>query len=37
VVSPKWGKVAASIVPEIHWQKGYIVMVVGIIGATIAS
>ncbi len=36
MASPDWGQVATSVVPEIHWQKDYIVMVVGLIGTTIA-
>lgn len=36
MANPDWGQVATSVVPEIHWQKDYIVMVVGLIGTTIA-
>ena len=33
---PDWGQVATSTVPELQWNKEYIVMVVGLIGTTIA-
>ncbi len=33
---PNWNSVATAVVPEIHWEKEYIVMVVGLIGTTIA-
>ena len=36
MANPDWGQVTASIVPKIRWEKEYIVMVVGLIGTTIA-
>lgn len=36
MANPDWGQVATSVVPEIHWDRQYIVMVVGLIGTTIA-
>lgn len=36
MANPDWGQVATSVVPDIHWEKDYIVMVVGLIGTTIA-
>lgn len=36
MANPDWGQVATAVVPKIHWEKDYIVMVVGLIGTTIA-
>jgi len=37
LAAPNWGTVAKRmVVPEIHWQANYLVMVVGIVGTTIA-
>ena len=33
---PDWNQVATSIIPSVKWETGYITMVVGLIGTTIA-
>ena len=36
MANPDWGQVAHAVIPEIHYETEYIVMVVGLIGTTIA-